>query len=638
MHSESRWARATAVGLPAAVMSAIGACGLDRGGMWRDEGVTFQVARRTVPQIWRLLHGVDAVHGLYYLLMHAVLAVRADEIALRLPSVCGAAAAAGLVGALGARLAGAWAGCAAGLLYAATPMVGYYAQEGRSYALVSAGVLAATLLLVRAVDGDGPWRAYAAVLAVSCLLHELAALAVCAHAVSLACARVRRGVWGRWACAVGAVGIVTLPLALVSRAQSDQVAWLRTPGWGSAERLLRAFVPVPTGVVFWACVALALLGACAGPRALTGVALPLVLTPPALLIAVSRLRPMYDDRYVLYALAGLPLLTAGGLATLAGAATHALRRRARPAAGRALPRRARPAPAPRTRPDRTPDDRARRRARQRTWAEPLTGAFTFPGSWADRRARPGTRADRPAGSLTFPGTRADRPAGSLTFPGTRADRPAGSLTFPGTWADRRADARAPALAGVVALGLVVVPVLLLVGYALVPHRAGRAAAQRPDDLAALSWAAARQLRPGEPVLFLPAIGRRSALAYPAGFAAARDVALRESGARSGTLYGREVGAAELRRRLAGAPRLWVVAEPYALRPGPLPADPVERAKLALLRREFSPAGRGQAPVRGGASLRLYVRREPAARGPAVTAAGPPGPPVRPAGPPRPGPS
>ncbi|MFJ6130878.1 hypothetical protein ACIQKE_38065 [Streptomyces griseoviridis] len=610
MDSESRWARATAVGLPAAVMSAIGACGLDRGGMWRDEGVTFQVARRTVPQIWRLLHGVDAVHGLYYLLMHAVLAVRADEIALRLPSVCGAAAAAGLVGALGARLAGAWAGCAAGLLYAATPMVGYYAQEGRSYALVSAGVLAATLLLVRAVDGDGPWWAYAAVLAVSCLLHELAALAVCAHAVSLACARVRRGVWGRWACAVGAVGIVTLPLALVSRAQADQVAWLRTPGWGSAERLLRAFVPVPTGVVFWACVALALLGACAGPRALTGVALPLVLTPPALLIAVSRLRPMYDDRYVLYALAGLPLLTAGGLATLAGAATHALRRRARPAAGRALPRRARPAPAPRTRPDRPPDDRARRRARPRTWAEPLTGAFTFPGSWADRRARPGARADRPAGSLTFPGT----------------------------WADRRADARAPALAGVVALGLVVVPVLLLVGYALVPHRAGRVAAQRPDDLATLSWAAARQLRPGEPVLFLPAIGRRSALAYPAGFAAARDVALRESGARSGTLYGREVGAVELRRRLAGAHRLWVVAEPYALRPGPLPADPVERAKLALLRREFSPAGRGQAPVRGGASLRLYVRREPAARGPAVTAAGPPGPPVRPAGPPRPGPS
>ncbi|MFJ9162617.1 hypothetical protein ACIRPS_38250 [Streptomyces griseoviridis] len=624
MHSESRWARATAVGLPAAVMSAIGACGLDRGGMWRDEGVTFQVARRTVPQIWRLLHGVDAVHGLYYLLMHAVLAVRADEIALRLPSVCGAAAAAGLVGALGARLAGAWAGCAAGLLYAATPMVGYYAQEGRSYALVSAGVLAATLLLVRAVDGDGPWWAYAAVLAVSCLLHELAALAVCAHAVSLACARVRRGVWGRWACAVGAVGIVTLPLTLVSRAQADQVAWLRTPGWGSAERLLRAFVPVPTGVVFWACVALALLGACAGPRALTGVALPLVLTPPALLIAVSRLRPMYDDRYVLYALAGLPLLTAGGLATLAGAATHALRRQARQAAGRALRRRARPAPAPRTRPDRAPDDRARRRARQRTWAEPLTGAFTFLGSWADRRARPGTRADRPADSLTLPGT--------------RAGRPAGSLTFPGTWADRRADARAPALAGVVALGLVVVPVLLLVGYALVPHRAGRVAAQRPDDLAALSWAAARQLRPGEPVLFLPAIGRRSALAYPAGFAAARDVALRESGARSGTLYGREVGAVELRRRLAGAHRLWVVAEPYALRPGPLPADPVERAKLALLRREFSPAGRGQAPVRGGASLRLYVRREPAARGPAVTAAGPPGPPVRPAGPPRPGPS
>ncbi|WP_428934698.1 glycosyltransferase family 39 protein [Streptomyces sp. ACT015] len=512
MQSESRWARAAAVGVPAAVMAVIGAWDLGRGGMWRDEGVTFQVARRSVPQIWRLLHGVDAVHGLYYLLMHAVLALRADEIALRLPSVCGATAAAALVGALGTRLAGAWAGCGAGLLYAVTPMVGYYAQEGRSYALVSAGVLAATLLLARAVDGQGAWRAYAVVLGATCLLHELAALAVCAHALTLACARVRREVWRRWSCAVGAAGAVTLPLALVSRAQSGQVAWLRTPGWASAGRLLSASVPVPTGVLFWGCVALALLGVCAGPRTLTRVALPLALAPPALLITVSRLRPLYDDRYVLYALAGMPLLTAGGCAALLTAARRAARRRA-------------------------------------------TGAPTRPRDPGHAGAR--SRA--------------------LVLPGAVA----------------------------LVLGLALVAV---VGVALPPHRADRADARRPDDLGALSGAAARQVRQGEPVLFLPAIGRRAALAYPAGFAAARDVALREPAALSGTLYGREVDAVELRRRLAGAHRLWVVAERYALRPGPPPADAAERAKLALLRREFTPAGPLPRPAPGGAILRLYVRR------------------------------
>src|SRR4051812_9141013 len=116
------WVRRSAAGrpetvavlVPVLVMLAIGLWGLDRGAMWRDEAVTFQVARRSVPQIWHLLHTVDAVHGLYYLGMHAVLAPHPGEIALRLPSVCGAAATAGLVAALGVRLCrprvGLWAG------------------------------------------------------------------------------------------------------------------------------------------------------------------------------------------------------------------------------------------------------------------------------------------------------------------------------------------------------------------------------------------------------------------------------------------------------------------------------------------------------------------------------------------------
>ncbi|MGW1592971.1 glycosyltransferase family 39 protein, partial [Streptomyces sp. NPDC002343] len=67
--------RAAVPGVPALVMLVLGLWRLDRDGMWRDEAVSFQVGRRTVPQIWRLLHDVDAVHGLYYLLLHAVLAV-----------------------------------------------------------------------------------------------------------------------------------------------------------------------------------------------------------------------------------------------------------------------------------------------------------------------------------------------------------------------------------------------------------------------------------------------------------------------------------------------------------------------------------------------------------------------------------
>ncbi|MFF5479705.1 hypothetical protein ACFY5C_20510 [Streptomyces sp. NPDC012935] len=491
-----------AVCVPVAVMLGLGLWGLDRDGMWRDEGVTFQVARRSVPEILRLVQGVDAVHALYYLLMHAVLAVHPGEIALRLPSVLGAAAASGLIAALGVRLARPRVGLWAGLLYAVTPLVGHYAQEGRSYALVTAGAAGATLLLVRRV-----WWAYGVVLTVTCLLHELAAPVVCAHAVTLGVARAPRRVWAAWGCAVAAAGIALLPLLVVSRAQAGQVGWLPVPGWGSAGRLLREFAAGPSGVVFGVCVLLMVAGLGAGRVA--GVAVPLLVVPPGLLIAVSQVRPMYDDRYVLYALAGAPLLVAAG-------------------------------------------------------------------------------ADRLAGLVCRVGPHGDRPAGILA----RLHRGG-----PARNADRSPRVPLTPLAGALAITLVFLHHLPL-------HRQDRSPAHRPDNLAATSAYAARHLRPGDPVLFVPSIGRRAVLAYPKGFRWAWDIALRQSGPRSGTLYGREVGAGELRRRLASVDRVWVVAEPYALNSPWYPRNPTERVKLTVVGEEFRPLPEGPP----GAPLRLYVRR------------------------------
>lgn len=520
-----------AVCVPVAVMLGLGLWGLDRDGMWRDEGVTFQVARRSVPEILRLVQGVDAVHALYYLLMHAVLAVHPGEIALRLPSVLGAAAAAGLIAALGVRLARPRVGLWAGLLYAVTPLVGHYAQEGRSYALVTAGAAGATLLLVRRV-----WWAYGVVLTVTCLLHELAAPVVCAHAVTLGLGRAPRRVWAAWGCAVAAAGSALLPLLLVSRAQAGQVGWLPVPGWGSAERLLREFAAGPTGVVFGVCVLLMVAGLGAGRVA--AVALSLLVVPPGLLIAVSQVRPMYDDRYVLYALAGAPLLVAAG-------------------------------------------------------ADRLTGLV--------RRVRP--YGDRPA-LLAHPHRgRPGRTAG-------------GSPRLPLT-----------PLAGTLAVALVFLHHLPL-------HRQDRSPAHRPDNLAVTSAYAARHLRPGDPVLFVPSIGRRAVLAYPKGFRWAWDIALRQSGPRSGTLYGREVGAGELRRRLASVDRVWVVAEPYALTSPWYPSNPTERVKLAVVGEEFRPqsAGLPDGP------LRLYVRRPPAERMAHLATERTPQSPNRPRPPPPPSPA
>lgn len=490
------WVRRSAAGRPATVavlvpvlvMFAIGLWGLDRGAMWRDEAVTFQVARRSVPQIWHLLHTVDAVHGLYYLGMHAVLAPHPGEIALRLPSVCGAAATAGLVAALGVRLCRPRVGLWAGLLYAVTPMAGHFAQEGRSYALVAAGAAGATLLLVRAVPSPrpGPWWAYGSTLAVTCLLHEMALLLLLAHACTLALARLPVRIWRRWLTAAAGVTLVLLPLLLVSHGQSAQVAWLSRTGLRSAERLLDTFTG-PARLVVLPYLLLAALAFVPGlPRrgalTLPAVALPLAAVPPLVLLTVSRWWPLYDERYVLYALAGAPLLAAAG-------------------------------------------------------ADRLTGLLP--------RLVPHA-----------------------------------------------------VLSGVLGIALafaVQLPIL----------RQDRSPDRRPDNLAAVSAVAHRELRPGDPVLFLPSLARRAALAYPRGFLGIRDIALSVPAPASGTLYGQEADAADLRRRLAGLDRVWLVAEPFATVPSWYPDSPTERVKLAVVDEQFVPR---EQVVRRGVTMRLYVRR------------------------------
>ncbi|MHC6626287.1 glycosyltransferase family 39 protein [Streptomyces globosus] len=303
---EDRIRTAVRRALPPLLALVLGLWGLGRGGsMWRDESVTWQVAHRPPSGLWELVGQVDAVHGLYYLLVHAVLriagtgpdaALDGGLWALRLPSVAATALAAAGVAAVGRRLAGERAGMIAGAVYAVLPPVQAYAQEGRSYALVAAAVVWATYLMLRE-----RWAAYGAVMLLGCWLHEFAVLALAAHAVT---ARRSPG-WRRSACAVLAL---LLPLAAVSARQAEQqLGWLGRPKWHD----WAAYAVVVAAV--WL---LARRGAL--PDRLARVAVPLALLPPGLLLAVSLVHPWYVDRYVLYSLAGLALAAGARLANARG--------------------------------------------------------------------------------------------------------------------------------------------------------------------------------------------------------------------------------------------------------------------------------------------------------------------------------
>lgn len=299
--------RAWPVVLPPALLTLLlGLWGIGRGGsIWRDEAVSYQVAHRTLPELWRLLGEIDAVHGLHYLILHAVFSCwDGGLVALRLPSVLAMTLAAAALAETGRRLAGPRVGLLAGLVFALVPAVQQYAQEGRSYASACAAVVVGTLLLVRAWQRPraGAWAAYGAVMLLAALLHEFAVLAMAGHAITLGWGRADRRVWRGWAVATAAAALALLPLVLISRQQADQVAWIRTPGWTDI------WAPALTGAVGALCAGLREPAAAGAPVRLRAVALPLLVVPPAVLILVSYLDPLYVDRYVVFSYAGLALL------------------------------------------------------------------------------------------------------------------------------------------------------------------------------------------------------------------------------------------------------------------------------------------------------------------------------------------
>ncbi|MDT0436656.1 MULTISPECIES: glycosyltransferase family 39 protein [Streptomyces] len=310
-------AEVAAVAVPAALTLALGLWGIRRQDtLWGDEAVTYAMAQRDLTRIWHTAQHVDLVHALYYAVMHEVFAVLGGGLlTLRLPSVLAMSAAAAGVGLLGLRLAGPRAGLLAGVVFAVLPQVQKYAQEGRSYALVCALVAWAGPALLAGAARPARWRwaVYGSVMLAACLLHEFAVLALAAHGVTLAVARVPRPVLRAWGVTAAGVAAGLSPLVVLSAGQSAQVSWIEGP-----VRLPGVLAVTVLGVV----CARPSLGA-RGPVRLWSLALPLLVLPGLLLLIASLVRPIFVDRYVLYSgVGGALLLGAWADAVLRGRRCH----------------------------------------------------------------------------------------------------------------------------------------------------------------------------------------------------------------------------------------------------------------------------------------------------------------------------
>jgi len=286
---------------------------------WGDEADTISAVSRSLPQMLHLLGHVDAVHGLYYLLLWPVVRLAGpSEFAVRLPSALAMAAAAGGVTAIARRLASGQAGLYAGLVFAVLPTVTLQGHDARPYALLTAAAVLASYLLIRAAQQPtGRWFAgYGLAVALTGYLQLFGLLLLPAHAIALALlTRDRRPALRSWLVSVSVASLAVAPVAVLGWQQRAQIAWIPRPGWHDASDLVSTLVAGPAAAAL-AIGLLGLLGALRG-RELSWLAVPWLLLPPALLLAMSEIKPVYNGRYATYCLPAVALLAGAGLAALA---------------------------------------------------------------------------------------------------------------------------------------------------------------------------------------------------------------------------------------------------------------------------------------------------------------------------------
>jgi mannosyltransferase len=328
---------------PVVVTAALGLLDIGVPQLWRDELASWSAATRTLPQLWAMVHSIDAVLGLYYLGLHLWMVVFGDSAtAMRLPSVIAMAAAAGVVALIGRRLGGRLAGVAGGLVFALIPSVSRYAQEARPYAFAMFFAALATLMFLRAMERPTwfRWGIYAVVLA-AVGAANLVALTVCAgHLIILLWDFLQRTVriggdgtpdsgrslpGGRvapegtplllvwrfvWAVIIG--GILVSPLVIEGHTQQGwQIAGVPTPHVAelvgvSGGLWQELFASVPAAVVIMLLAVAALVAAPdARRRSIAVYALAFAIAPVVAVWVISRGPTSYwTFRYMLFSITG----------------------------------------------------------------------------------------------------------------------------------------------------------------------------------------------------------------------------------------------------------------------------------------------------------------------------------------------
>ncbi len=286
--------------IPALLAIALGTIGITRQA-WRDEHATWHAATMPVAQLREYLSHTDIVFAPYYLFMRAWMAVFGDSVvAMRIPSVLAMAAAAGLVGVLGAQLfdGDRWIGIAAGTLFAVLPSVSRYSAEARPYPFAIAFAILTILAVLRR-----HWIVLGWAVALTGLCHLLALLILLAHVPIVVHDKTSRR---PWAVAVGIGLLPVVPIAVLGLGQTHQVDWIESGLRAAGTLPMNLFKSAVVAGIFAALAGVAILSSRWDWRIVTLVTW--AAAPPLVLFTLAP--DVFYYRYLLFTLPAWTILAA----------------------------------------------------------------------------------------------------------------------------------------------------------------------------------------------------------------------------------------------------------------------------------------------------------------------------------------
>ena len=298
------------VGVLGAAVSLVGA---GRPSFWYDEAATISAAySRSLGQLWRMLGNVDAVHGLYYLLMHGWFQIfPPTEFWSRAPSGLAIGGAAAGVVVLGKQFSSRTVAVSSGVVCGILPRTTWAGIEARPYAMSMMAAVWLTVLLVVAARRESRWvwLSYGIALALSILLDMYLVLVLMVHVVFMCAFQRGRTVLVPFAITSVLAVCALAPFAIEVVGQVQQIKWIAPIGHRTIEdvtvqqyfersppfAILSALV-VAAAIVVWRCTSAKLDET---DRQLLTLAVAWLVVPTASIVVWSALvHPIYTPRYL----------------------------------------------------------------------------------------------------------------------------------------------------------------------------------------------------------------------------------------------------------------------------------------------------------------------------------------------------